>query len=62
MQDLIFLEPVKKQTIWGGNSLAAAYGFGEPGESIAEAWAVSAHPAGTTANRLAGRAVRDRPW
>lgn len=46
MQDLIFLEPVKKQTIWGGNSLAAAYGFGEPGESIAEAWAVSAHPAG----------------
>ncbi len=46
MKELIFLEPVKKQTIWGGNTLAAAYGFGEPGESIAEAWAVSAHPAG----------------
>ena len=46
MQELLFLEPVKKQTIWGGDSLAAAYGFGEPGESIAEAWAVSAHPAG----------------
>lgn len=49
MQELLFLEPVKKQTIWGGNSLAEAYGFGEPGESIAEAWAVSAHPAGDCA-------------
>ena len=46
MQELLFLEPVKKQTIWGGNALAEAYGFGEPGEPIAEAWAVSAHPAG----------------
>ena len=43
MQELLFLEPVKKQTIWGGDSLAAAYGFGTPGEPIAEAWAVSAH-------------------
>lgn len=46
MQDLLFLEPVKKQTIWGGSSLAAEYSFGTPGEPIAEAWAVSAHPAG----------------
>ncbi len=46
MQELLFLEPVKKQTIWGGASLAAEYGFGMPGEPIAEAWAVSAHPAG----------------
>lgn len=42
----IFLTPVKKQTIWGGHSLAQEYGFGVPGEPIAEAWAVSAHPAG----------------
>ncbi len=44
--ELLFLAPVNKQTIWGGNSLAAAYGFAAPGEPIAEAWAVSAHPAG----------------
>ncbi len=44
--ELIFLAPVCKQTIWGGNALAQEYGFGTPGQSIAEAWAVSAHPAG----------------
>ncbi len=47
--ELIFLAPVKKQILWGGNSLAAEYGFGAPGEAIAEAWAVSAHPAGDCA-------------
>ena len=60
MQALLFLEPVKKQTIWGGNSLAAEYGFGTPGEPIAEAWAVSAHPAGdctVTGGEYAGKTL-----
>ena len=46
MDDLIFFAPVKKQTIWGGDSLAAQYGFDTPGTPIAEAWTVSAHPSG----------------
>lgn len=46
MDDLIFFAPVKKQTIWGGDSLAALYGFDTPGAPIAEAWTVSAHPSG----------------
>lgn len=50
--ELLFLQPVKKQILWGGNTLAAEYGFGEPGEAMAEAWAVSAHPAGDC--RVAG--------
>ena len=62
MQELIFLEPVKKQTIWGGNSLAAEYGFGVPEEPIAEAWVVSAHPAGdctVTGGAFAGRTLSE---
>lgn len=46
MQEIIFLEPVFKQMVWGGNRLAKEYGYEVPGEKTGECWAVSAHPNG----------------
>lgn len=43
--DLLFLEPVFKQMIWGGNNLRS-FGYEIPGENTGECWAISAHPNG----------------
>lgn len=43
--DLLFLEPVFKQMIWGGNKLKS-FGYDIPGENTGECWAISAHPNG----------------
>lgn len=43
--ELIFLKPVFKQMIWGGNNLRS-YGYEIPGENTGECWAISAHPNG----------------
>ena len=43
--DLIFLKPVFKQMIWGGNNLSS-FGYEIPGENTGECWAISAHPNG----------------
>ncbi len=44
-RELIFLEPVFKRTIWGGDRLRKDYGF--PAEdSVGECWLISAHPNG----------------
>ena len=42
----IFLEPVMKQMVWGGNRLREVFGYTIPGEDTGECWAVSAHPNG----------------
>lgn len=44
--EIIFLEPVFKQMIWGGNRLHSAFGYDIPGNDTGECWAISAHPNG----------------
>lgn len=44
--EILFLNPVFKQMIWGGNRLGTEWGYPVPGENTGECWAVSAHPNG----------------
>lgn len=44
--DIIPLKPALKDIIWGGNRLATEFQYGPALSRIAEAWVVSAHPAG----------------
>lgn len=44
--EIIFLEPIFKQMLWGGNRLREKFGYAIPGEDTGECWAISAHPSG----------------
>lgn len=44
--DIILLKPALKDIIWGGNRLVTEFGYDQNYSRIAEAWVVSAHPAG----------------
>lgn len=46
MKPILFLNPVFKQSIWGGSRLKVKYGYDIPGDNTGECWAVSAHPNG----------------
>ncbi len=46
MKELLYLQPVFKQMIWGGNRMAKEYGYQIPGDDTGECWAISAHPNG----------------
>ncbi|MDE7324747.1 MAG: mannose-6-phosphate isomerase, class I [Lachnospiraceae bacterium] len=46
MHEVIFLEPVFKEMIWGGSRLADDFGYDIPGKHTGECWAVSAHKNG----------------
>lgn len=46
MREILFLQPVFKQMIWGGNRMAAEYGYDIPGDNTGECWAISAHANG----------------
>ena len=46
MKPIIFLHPVFKQMIWGGNRLATDFGYDIPGDKTGECWGISAHPNG----------------
>lgn len=46
MKEILFLEPVFKEVIWGGNKLATSYGYKIPSDTTGECWAVSAHKNG----------------
>lgn len=46
MRELIFMKPVFKQMIWGGNRMRAEYGYDIPGDNTGECWAISAHENG----------------
>lgn len=46
MKPIIFLNPVFKQMLWGGNQLRSKFGYNIPGDDTGECWAVSAHPNG----------------
>ncbi len=43
---ILFLEPVFKEMIWGGNRLKSDFGYKIPGEDTGECWGISAHPNG----------------
>ena len=45
-KELLFLEPVFKQMIWGGSRLREVFGYDIPGDDTGECWAISAHPSG----------------
>ena len=45
MREIIFVNPVLKDTVWGGKRLAE-YGYELPSDHVGEAWAISAHPNG----------------
>ncbi len=46
MHEAIFLEPVFKEMIWGGNRLSKDFGYSIPSDKTGECWAVSAHKNG----------------
>jgi len=46
MKNIIFLEPVFKEMIWGGNRLKSDFGYDIPSDNTGECWAVSAHTNG----------------
>ncbi|MDD6762970.1 MAG: class I mannose-6-phosphate isomerase [Clostridiales bacterium] len=45
-KEILFLEPVFKQMIWGGNKLRTDFGYDIPGDNTGECWAISSHPNG----------------
>ena len=45
-KEILRMNPVFKQMIWGGSKLGTKWGYEIPGENTGECWAVSAHPNG----------------
>ncbi|NLK27942.1 MAG: mannose-6-phosphate isomerase, class I [Clostridiales bacterium] len=46
MKNILFLEPVFKSMIWGGNKLETKFGYSIPSDHTGECWAISAHKNG----------------
>lgn len=46
MSELLFMEPVFKEAIWGGSRLHEVYGYEIPSDHTGECWAISAHKSG----------------
>lgn len=46
MAELLFLQPILKEAVWGGTRLRDFFGYDIPGDTTGECWAVSAHPNG----------------
>lgn len=46
MKEIIFLEPVFKEMIWGGNKLETEFGYAIPSNHTGECWVISAHKNG----------------
>ncbi len=44
--EIIFLKPVFKEMIWGGNRLGKDFGYSIPGDKTGECWAIAAHQNG----------------
>ena len=43
---IIFIEPIFKEMIWGGNKLAVEFGYEIPSNNTGECWAIAAHKNG----------------
>ena len=48
MDKILFLEPVFKEMIWGGDKLKKVFNFDIPSNKTGECWAISGHKNGTT--------------
>lgn len=46
IKNIIFLEPVFKEMIWGGNKLRTSFGYDIPSDNTGECWAIAAHKNG----------------
>lgn len=46
MREIIFLEPIFKEMIWGGNKLHRDFGYEIPSDNVGECWAIAAHQNG----------------
>lgn len=46
VREIMFLEPVFKETIWGGTKLREEFGYQVSGETVGECWGIAAHPNG----------------
>ena len=46
MREIIFLNPIFKEMIWGGNRLRTEFDYDIPSEHTGECWAISAHQNG----------------
>ena len=46
--ELLFLEPIFKDRIWGGTRLKTDFGYEIPSDTTGECWAISAHKNGAT--------------
>ena len=46
MGHILWVEPVFKEMIWGGNQLKEKYGYAIPSDQTGECWAPSANPNG----------------
>ena len=49
--DILFLEPVFMERIWGGRALEDKFGYDIPAGNIGECWGISAHPNGESVIR-----------
>lgn len=45
-KEILFLEPVCKENIWGGRRLKQEFHYSSAGEQTGECWGISAHPNG----------------
>ena len=45
-REILFLQPVLKENVWGGQRLISEFKYETEGEHIGECWAISAHPHG----------------
>ena len=57
---LLFMNPIYKETIWGGSRLKSDFGYPIPSDHTGEAWVISAHEHGDceiTRGRYAGRTL-----
>ena len=60
--DILFIQPIFKENIWGGDRLRIKFGYSIPSDATGECWAVSAHENGDcqVANgELKGRTLTD---
>ncbi len=61
-KEVMFIKPIFKQKIWGGNKLKEEFGFDVPFENAGECWGISAHPEGEcviSSGRLEGKKLSD---
>ena len=48
-KEILFIEPVLKKSVWGGNRMREEYGYPLENENTGECWAISAHSYGECA-------------